>query len=128
MTNDSQQMKLRELPGVDRLLQMPETAVLLSRYGRALTVAALRQCLDNTRAAILHGQVAAVPSPTMFVQAATHWLESILTPSLRPVINATGVIVHTNLGRAPLSQATRQAINAAARGYNNLEYDLATGE
>ncbi|HRQ41167.1 MAG TPA: L-seryl-tRNA(Sec) selenium transferase [Chloroflexota bacterium] len=129
MTNDSQQLKLRELPGVDRLLQMPETAVLLlSPYGRALTVEALRHVLDGARAGILQGTVTAVPTPTDFVQAAADWLANLLTPSLRPVINATGVIVHTNLGRAPLSQVARQAIEAAARGYSNLEYDLAAGE
>ncbi|GIK54609.1 MAG: L-seryl-tRNA(Sec) selenium transferase [Chloroflexi bacterium] len=129
-------MRLRKLPGVDRLLQMPETAVLLTTYGRTLTVEALRHTLEDTRTGLLQGQVtatsaalnASVPGPTRLVQAAADWLENLLTPSLRPVINATGVIVHTNLGRAPLSQAARQAIDAAARGYSNLEYDLAAGK
>ncbi|MBX3060063.1 MAG: L-seryl-tRNA(Sec) selenium transferase [Anaerolineae bacterium] len=127
MANDPQQIKLRELPGVDRLLQMPETAVLLSTYGRALTTEALRHILDETRTGILQGTVTAVPTPANFVQTAADWLAGQLAPSLRPVINATGVIVHTNLGRAPLSQAARQAI-AAAHSYSNLEYDLAAGE
>ncbi len=136
MANDPQQIKLRELPGVDRLLQMPETAVLLSTYGRALTTEALRHILDETRTGILQGTVtatsaalsASVPTPAHFVQTAADWLADQLAPSLRPVINATGVIVHTNLGRAPLSQAARQAIAAAAHSYSNLEYDLAAGE
>ncbi len=136
MIDNNAQMRLRKLPGVDRLLQMPETAVLLATYGRTLTVEALRHTLEDTRTGVLQGQVtatsaalsASVPDPTRLVQAAADWLENLLTPSLRPVINATGVIVHTNLGRAPLSQAARQAIDAAARGYSNLEYDLAAGK
>ncbi len=136
MIDNNAQMRLRKLPGVDRLLQMPETAVLLATYGRTLTVEALRHTLEDTRTGVLQGQVtatsaalsASVPGPTRLVQAAADWLENLLTPSLRPVINATGVIVHTNLGRAPLSQAARQAIDAAARGYSNLEYDLAAGK
>ncbi len=128
MIDHSRQIHLRELPGIDRLLQMPETAVLLTTYGRTLTVEALRHTLEERRAGILQGTLTAVPPPVHFVQAATDWLANLLTPSLRPVINATGVIVHTNLGRAPLSQAARQAIEAAAHGYSTLEYDLATGE
>jgi L-seryl-tRNA(Ser) seleniumtransferase len=64
----------------------------------------------------------------VLVDDARVWLENYLAPTLQPVINGTGVIVHTNLGRAPLSQAARQAIDAAARGYSTLEYDLASGE
>jgi L-seryl-tRNA(Ser) seleniumtransferase len=125
---DKQQTQLRELPGIDRLLQMPETADLLTHYGRSLTVTALRDTVEQVRGDLLHGRAAAVPSPPLLVQSAANWLENLLTPSLRPVINATGVIVHTNLGRAPLSQAARRAIASAAQGYNNLEYDLERGE
>lgn len=123
-----EQTLLRDLPGVDRLLQLPETAVLTNLYGRTLTVEALRASLDNVRSGILQGRVTAVPPLPLLIQAAADGLESLLTPSLRPIINATGVIVHTNLGRAPLSQAARQAIDAAACNYSNLEYDLAAGE
>jgi L-seryl-tRNA(Ser) seleniumtransferase len=64
----------------------------------------------------------------LLLQNAGHWLELLVAPTIRPVINATGVIIHTNLGRAPLSQATIEAMQAAAASYTTLEYDLSTGE
>jgi L-seryl-tRNA(Ser) seleniumtransferase len=64
----------------------------------------------------------------MLLTEAQEWLEALTAPTLRPVINATGVIVHTNLGRAPLSQAAMTAVQEVAAGYSNLEYDLEAGE
>ncbi|HVP71117.1 MAG TPA: hypothetical protein VMS45_07305, partial [Gemmatimonadaceae bacterium] len=63
-----------------------------------------------------------------WIALARHRTEQRLRPSLRPVINATGVVLHTNLGRAPMPRAAIAAIVAAAAGYSNLEYDLASGE
>lgn len=95
-------------------------------YSHDLVVEALRQALDAARQAILAGEAAA--SPDMLISQAAVILKTQLRPTLCPVINATGVIVHTNLGRAPLSPAARAAIDQAARSYSNLEYDLAAGK
>jgi L-seryl-tRNA(Ser) seleniumtransferase len=119
--------RLRRLPAVDRLLSSATAVELVSHYGRELTVAALRAVVAERRAAILH-QEDEVPANGILLDEARAWLEALLAPSLRPVINATGVIIHTNLGRAPLSQAALAAVQAAAAGYVALEYDLAAGE
>ncbi len=117
--------ELRKLPSVDRLLQEEEVRALYQKYGHALTVEAIRQALDLARQSILAGQVC--PSTDELVQVTRVKLETRLRPTLRPVINATGVIIHTNLGRAPLSAEARAAMELAARGYTNLEYDLEAG-
>ena len=119
------QDRLRQLPSVDRLLGEPALQDLVPLYGHRLVVAAVRQMLDAAREEVRAG--AAVPAQeTLAMQAAAH-LQSDLAPRLRTVINGTGVIIHTNLGRAPLSAAARAAVDAAARGYSNLEYDLPAG-
>jgi L-seryl-tRNA(Ser) seleniumtransferase len=117
---------LRRLPSVDRLLQNEAVAALAAAYGHDLAVAAAREALAQARRAITAGEPA--PTPDALVALVRERLSAMLRPTLRPVINATGVIIHTNLGRAPLSEAARQAMEAAARGYSNLEYDLETGE
>ncbi len=117
-------MSLRDLPSVERMLQTQAGADLLSSFGRTLTLQAVRENLDAARAAIRQGE----PSPaleTILTQARAA-LEAWLAPTLQPAINATGVILHTNLGRAPLCQTARQAM-AAAAGYGTLEYDLERG-
>ncbi len=118
---------LRSLPGVDRLLQMPVTELLAEQYGRSLTLAALRYSLDNRRQAILAGN-GREPDADSLVQEARTWLENLLAPTLRPIINATGVIVHTNLGRAPLSRSALTAVQSAGGGYATLEFDLDSGK
>jgi L-seryl-tRNA(Ser) seleniumtransferase len=117
---------LRSLPSVDRLLGHGETSRLIATYGRALTVEALRAALDETRAR-LRGGLSAPPDDDTLIAAAESTLERWLRPTLRRVINATGVIIHTNLGRAPLSAAALDAVREAAAGYSTLEYDLEAG-
>ena len=130
--NDQSQSKtqalLRELPSVDRLLNTAMAVDMTLAYGRSLTVESLRHSLDAARSAILSGAARYAPMNAVLVDEARLWLEQFLAPTLQPVINGTGVIVHTNLGRAPLSEAARQAIDAAAKGYSTLEYDLASGQ
>jgi L-seryl-tRNA(Ser) seleniumtransferase len=130
--NDQSQSKtqalLRELPSVDRLLNTAMAVDMTLAYGRSLTVESLRHSLDAARSAILSGAARYAPMNAVLVDEARLWLEQFLAPTLQPVINGTGVIVHTNLGRAPLSDAARQAIDAAAKGYSTLEYDLANGQ
>jgi L-seryl-tRNA(Ser) seleniumtransferase len=123
---------LRRLPAVERLLQDSAAADLLTRFGRPLVVEALRQSLDNLRSALLAGNPAPAGSEDALqrqaLTGAAEWLQAIAAPTLRPLINATGVIVHTNLGRAPLSRAAREAVEQVAAGYSALEYDLQAGE
>ena len=117
--------ELRKLPSVDRLLQEEAVAQLAARWGHDLTVGAAREALEAAREAIRAGE--ACPPPQTLAGAVDARLTARLQPTLRPVINATGVIIHTNLGRAPLSAGARAAMDAVALGYSNLEYDLATG-
>jgi L-seryl-tRNA(Ser) seleniumtransferase len=120
------QEELRRLPSVDRLLQASLTGQLAERWGHELTADAVREALAASREAVLAGD----PCPTVeaLAEQASVLLEARLRPTLRPAINATGVIVHTNLGRAPLSVEARAAMDAVALGYSNLEYDLEAGQ
>jgi L-seryl-tRNA(Ser) seleniumtransferase len=126
--------QLRNLPSVDQLLQ--KATHLIEKFGRPLTLDALRQTLDSTRArlkALALSRVegdpeTAPPSIDLILSESESRLSSLTKPTLLPVINATGVILHTNLGRAPLSNATIQAMNDVASNYSNLEYDLETGK
>ena len=120
----------RVIPSIDRLRQRPSVADLESRYGRDETLgalrdeaAALRAALAGSRSEIRDAEEAA----QRIEAAAAARLGAALAPSLTAVINATGVIVHTNLGRAPLAPAAIARIEEVARGYSNLEYDLAAG-
>lgn len=119
--------QLRQLPSVDRLLNTPFGVDLVADFGRTLTVEGIRSVLESRRAAILKGNDG-IPMNAMLLTEAQEWLEALTAPTLRPVINATGVIVHTNLGRAPLSQAAMTALQEVAAGYSNLEYDIEAGE
>jgi len=111
----------RQLPAVDTLLTAaPDLAV---QYGHPRAVEAVRQALNEARDAIRNGEI--VPSQTELIDRAQTLLS--VRPSPRPVINATGVILHTNLGRAPLSESAQQAMIAVAAGYSDLEYDLESG-
>ncbi|MGD8904423.1 MAG: L-seryl-tRNA(Sec) selenium transferase [Anaerolineae bacterium] len=119
------QEELRKLPSVDRLLQEEAVADLVARWGHELTVEAAREALDAAREDIRSGN--ACPEPGVLVRQTDERLAAKLRPTLLPAINATGVIVHTNLGRAPLSAEAREAMDAVALGYSNLEYDLEAG-
>jgi L-seryl-tRNA(Ser) seleniumtransferase len=116
----------RRLPSVDRLLATEPLAAAGIQHGRNLAVDAARDTLADARARAAQGQPP--PSTAALAKEAAHRLEASVRGTLYPVINATGVIIHTNLGRAPLSDAARQAMGAVAAGYSNLEYDLEVGE
>ncbi|HET9740915.1 MAG TPA: L-seryl-tRNA(Sec) selenium transferase [Solirubrobacteraceae bacterium] len=107
---------LRDLPPVDALAAQLEAP-------RATAVAAARAVLAERRAELLAG----APGEADLAARARDWIDSADRPRLRRVINATGVILHTNLGRAPLAEAAREAVARVAEGYSNLELDLATG-
>ena len=116
---------LRQLPSVDRLLKEHAAEELSGRYSRELAVQSIREALDDARAAIRRGERIATVSDLL--DAAKERLDRSFRPSLRPVINATGVIIHTNLGRAPLSDDALRAVQIVASGYSNLEYRLEEG-
>ena len=118
--------ELRKLPKTDLLLAAADQAGLVARLGRGAVVEAIREDLDRLRKAIQAGE----PCPTSadIEEALLARLAGAARGSLRAVVNATGVVVHTNLGRAPLSEDAIAAMRAAATGYTNLEYDLAAGE
>jgi L-seryl-tRNA(Ser) seleniumtransferase len=120
----------RKLPSVDELLREETVAALAERQGRAAVVQAARGALETIRLEIaanavdgsgLEARVALLP------RVVELGVQRSLEPSLRTVINATGVILHTNLGRAPLASAALEAIQATAGEYSNLEFDLAEG-
>lgn len=115
----------RKLPSVAALLRTPELALLAAEVGEAPLTEAIRTVLANARQSIAEGGSA--PSPDAWPHLVAQQLALITAPSLRPVINATGVIIHTNLGRAPLSTAALAAVSRVAAGYSTLEYDLAAG-
>ena len=117
---------LRDLPSVEQLLQ--NATHLIDAYGRPLTVDALRTTLDEARARFKADEQTVLPSNDLILTQAESCLSAWTASTLFPVINATGVILHTNLGRAPLSRATIQAMNEVASDYSNLEYDLSKGK
>jgi L-seryl-tRNA(Ser) seleniumtransferase len=119
------QDELRKLPSVDRMLQDAAVQDLEREHGHELTVAAIQEVLADARAAILGGEPC--PSVANLSTMTMARLSELLSPSLYPVINATGVIIHTNLGRAPLSLAAQQAMRETS-AYSNLEYDLPAGQ
>ncbi len=119
------------LPSIDELLRLPAVQPSLARYGHVAVTDAARAVLDQLRQAISsdrldeRGTAAAIQALASLVE---HHLNESLGYSLRPVINATGVILHTNLGRAPLSEEALRHVAEIAQGYSNLEFDLDTGE
>lgn len=120
----------RGLPSIDRLKQRKGVQALEARFGAEATREALREAAAEAREALKRGpaeSALAGDAAEAIEAAAAARLERRFQASLRPVINATGVIVHTNLGRAPLAPAAIAAIAATAGGYTNLEYDLEAG-
>ncbi len=119
-------MSLRKLPSVDQLLQTSPAATWLSQYGRPLSLAAIRYTLDQVRTTYTPG--GQLPEQAELLDQISRVLQQWTAPSLVGVINATGVVLHTNLGRAPLSRAALHAVQTVSLGYSNLEYDLEKGK
>ena len=125
---DGSKAQAQDLPAVDRLLRLPAVAALVSEHGHQLVAQEARALLQALRARALAGEL---PRSAMaaepLAQALQARLAARLAPRLRSVLNLTGTVIHTNLGRALLADSALQHLLAMMAGPNNLEYDLATG-
>lgn len=125
--------QLRELPSIDELLSRARLVSLAQTAGRAIVTDAARAVLsamreELKRSAVASSSAATAVSIDAIESRVVAEVDALLAPSLRRVINATGVILHTNLGRAPLAASAIARIASTAGGYSNLEYDLASGQ
>ena len=119
----------REIPSVDALLASPEFEPILKGFPRQLVVTVTRIVIEEIRNSLLAGDKDIEPDGLdYYARTVLIRLGKETMPSLRGVINATGVVLHTNLGRAPLAEVAADAMAAAARGYSNLEYDVELGK
>ena len=119
---------LRNIPKVDDLLRNPALAETIAQYGVPPVTEAIRRQLDALRQEILTGQADILPELSVLCQQIRVRVQQDSLPSFRGVINGTGIILHTNLGRACLSDNAANAVYDAARSYSNLEYDLESGK
>ena len=120
--------KLRNLPSVNELLEAPQLKSLIDKVSHNAVVSSARGVLDDLRSKIKEANVTDIPSPSEIVETVADWVSSDEKPRLRRVINATGVMLHTGLGRAPLSQETLKAINEMGGGYASVEVDIESGK
>ena len=126
--NQAQEL-LRQIPGVDAVLQMEAVREALSRHPRSIVLEAIREELGEVRQRILHS-----PGPHLAVnhhelaRSAARRADRLAAFTLLPVVNATGIVIHTNLGRSLLAEEAVSRLQRICSGYNNLEYDLQKGE
>ncbi|MFH1146740.1 MAG: L-seryl-tRNA(Sec) selenium transferase [Pseudomonadota bacterium] len=124
--------QLRNIPSVEKVLSLPQTAPYLRKYPRKIVVNGIRQVLHEVRSRILESgseksSVSTLPSLEHILKSLEAALDNASQYNLRPVINATGVVVHTNLGRSLLPAVAVRHLQAVAQSYSNLEYDLENG-
>ena len=124
MLETGKRERLRGLPAVDAVLRNPAGATLAGRYGRAAATAAVRSALGDLRRRISAGEEPAASEDAVVALAS----RALSRMGLRRVVNATGVVLHTNLGRSVLSEEAAAAVAEAATRYSNLEYDVVAGE
>jgi L-seryl-tRNA(Ser) seleniumtransferase len=131
MVSSSSKEMLRSLPAVDELLRQEAIGKAVENYPRTLVVRAIRNVLDRSRQAILRGEVVLKPeelNQTDLVPEILEELEHLASFTLRRVVNGTGIIVHTNLGRSLLCQDALDRLQLIGSGYSNLEYDVTEGK
>ncbi len=121
------QNPLRNLPAVNELLETPPLAELTQQLGRSLIVSGIRSYLDRLRHKAKANNEFVLPNGSELSERIADWIRKEDRPSLRPVINATGILLHTGLGRAPLAMEAVEAITSVASGYASLEVDLESG-
>ncbi len=124
--NEKQEV-LSRIPSVDELLKSPEGARWLSAFPRKIVIQAIRGALEAERVKLLAGQTADI-APEVLLEVIDAGIKKLSSCSLLPLINATGIVLHTNLGRAVLSDKALENIMKVGKGYSNLEYDLETGK
>jgi len=122
--NDNIRKNLRELPGVDLLLENNSIRFLKKKYGTAIVTFSIRAVLESVRKKILEGKK--IGSPEKIVVTVTEMVKELAEPSLKSVINATGIVLHTNLSRAPLGRTVLNSMEDVVSGYSNLEFNLNT--
>lgn len=121
------QRQLRAIPSMDKLLALALAQPEMAAIPHAVLVRFLRQTIDEIRRQILDKQLSEISAEVILAQL-REILGQAMKPSLKRVINATGVVLHTNLGRAPLSARARERLLDIAEGYSTLEYDVTRGE
>ena len=120
---------LRNLPSVNELLENPALKQVVDRVNHNVVVSGVRSFLDNLRHEVQTATAERhVPSPSELAEKIAKWILEQQSPHLRPVINATGILLHTGLGRAPLAEEALQAVREVSQGYSSLEVDLTTGQ
>ncbi len=117
---------LKNIPGVDTILRYERICRLLEKYGPELTKFVIRQCLSDIRSH--NGTKNKEALENEIISLVTERIESLSSLKLKPVINATGILLHTNLGRSPLGSRTAEVVKKIMEGYCNLEFDLSTGK
>ncbi len=121
-------MNLRGLPSVEQLLHTQLAADLIATFGRPLTLNSIQNTLVEMRAQIVENGGVSLPNREVILTRAAEKMQVWVSPTLVPVINASGVILHTNLGRAPLSTSAIHSMQGISEGYSNLEFNLETGK
>lgn len=119
----------RNLPSVNQLLENPQLKQMVESVNHSVVADGVRTFLDDLRSQVSNAaEEIPIPSPNEIAEKIADWLKSEERPYLRPVINGTGIILHTGLGRAPLATPAIAAVNEIAAGYASVEVDLKTGE
>ncbi len=127
--NDSMQSRLRTLPGVDHILEICKSDPFLMAFSKPVRIRAIRSVIDSLRADILSGKKdTAAPSQEELLEAVRSAVRKLTAPNLTPLVNATGVVIHTNLGRSILPEKALEQLIGIAGRYSNLEFDLETGK
>jgi L-seryl-tRNA(Ser) seleniumtransferase len=125
---DSVWNMMKEIPKVDRILGWPEISALLAKHPRPEVIVAVRTVLEQLREQVRNNGDTALLEPSRITAQVSSVLAARSRPSLQAVVNGTGVVVHTNLGRSPLADEAEEAIHTVSTGYSNLEFDLFSGE
>ncbi|MCB1185630.1 L-seryl-tRNA(Sec) selenium transferase [bacterium] len=120
--------RLRELPHLEAVLSSATGIQLQQQYQRTVVVGQARELISEIRGGLLAGSYAGPTDEQSVAAMLKHRLERLCAPAVKPVVNATGILLHTNLGRAPFTVQTQRAITEVANGYSSLEFDLDTGK